>query len=262
MAEKMKKLKLSIKEIETIKKTAETKLVYLNPKLQMVRLFVILLISFLGVILASLIKNNIYYIVLIILVSVIFFIVALRILWKLMAIIVEVKKIIDDEKREIETKTVDALLALQEKFTPAKEEVPLFLKKVSLNIEGVNITDEEREFEFPINIKKELSFSVHNKEDVMVKNFETGLTLPSDFTVEKSNYYSIFTDKNGEKTIRYEEDKIHAFTVHHFPPLIFTPIAEGKYDIRTFIKAENIKPILREIKFKIEEEIPGDEAPF
>ncbi|GAH97141.1 unnamed protein product, partial [marine sediment metagenome] len=110
-------LKRSIKEIETNKKTAEAKLVYLDPKKQMARLFIILMISFSGVVLASLIKTDIHYTVLIILFSVIFFTVALIILWKLLGIIVEVKKVIDDEKREAETKTVDALLALQEKLT-------------------------------------------------------------------------------------------------------------------------------------------------
>ena len=96
---KLKKIIQVIKKIESDGKTAETKLAYLDPKKQMIPLFIILLISFLGVVLANLIKNDIYNTVLIILVIVIFFILVLVLLWKLLSIIVEVKKIIDDDKK-------------------------------------------------------------------------------------------------------------------------------------------------------------------
>lgn len=259
--EKMKKIKRSIKEIEIIRKTAENKLVYLNPKLQMARLFIILMVSFSGVVLACLIKMNIYYAIPIILASVIFFIIAIKILWKLLGIIVEVKKIIDEEKRGMETKTVDALLALQEKMTKVKEETPLFLKNVYLNIGGKDIEEEIQEFEFQVNSKRKLFVALRNKEDRMVKNLEMGFSLPSDFIVEKSEYYSITTERDGEQIIRYETDKIHARTFFHFANFIFTPITEGEYKILTFIKAENIKSIYREIKFKIEEKIEEEDIP-
>lgn len=262
MEERLKKIKQVIKKIKSDIKTAEAKLVYLNPKRQMARLFVILLISFSGVVLAILIKTDILYTVLISLVSVISFTAALIILWKLLGIIVEVKKVIDEEKRKAETKTVDALLALQEKLAIVKEETPLFLKDVYLRIEDKSIKDEEREFKFPINSKSKIEIAFDNGEDVMVKILQAGFILPSDFVVEKVDYYSIFTERDGKQVIRYETDKIHAKTCFRFRPLIFTPIAEGEYDITTFIKAENIKPIVREIKFKIEEEIPEDDVPF
>ena len=258
MTEKMKKLKRSITEIETIKKIAETKLVYLNPKRQMAWLFFILMISFLGVVIVSLIKNHIYYTVLIILVSMIFFIVSLRILWKLLGIIVEVKKFIDEDKKEKETKTMDALLALQDKFIGEKKETPLFLKDVYLKIEGKSIKDEERKFEFPINSKSKIEISIFNSEEVMVKNLEVGLVFPSDFVIEKTNDYSIFTEKDGSQVIRFEINKIQAQTYMIIPTLIFTPITEGEHKIVTFIKAENIKPIARNFRFNIVEEIPKD----
>lgn len=270
--EKMKEIKKVIKKITSEKKTAKAKLVYLEPKQQMVRLFVILLISFIGVVLAILIKTDISFTVLISLVSVMLFILALIILWKLLGIIIEVKKIIDEEKREKEIKTVDALLALQEKSTEVKEETPLFLKKVYLYIEDKIIKKEEKEeFEFPVNTKRKLKVSFHNDEDVMVKNLEAGIILPSDFIVEKSNSYRIATDINGNQTIRYEIDKIHGKTNVRFSPIIITAIEECNYYIKTFIKAENIKPIYRLIIFKIKEEteeetsaevIPEDVEPF
>lgn len=270
MEERMKKIKRSIKEIKTIKKTAETKLVYLDPKRQMARLFIILMISFSGVVLATLIKSDIYYTVLISLVSVIFFTTAVIILWKLLGIIVEVKKVIDEEKREAETKTVDALLALQEKLTKVKEETPLFLKDVYLTIGGKDIKDEEKEFEFPINSKKELKLLFHNHEDFMVKNLEVAIYLPSDFIVKKSTFYSVYIGTDGQQMICFELDKIHGKTYMGLGYLIFTPITEAEYDISSSIKAENIKPINRKFKFKIkeeivdeiEEEIPEDVAPF
>jgi len=252
--EKIKKIKQVIKKIESDKKTAKTKLVYLDLRKQMARLFILLMISFSGIVLATLIKDDISFTILISLVSlvsVVPFILAVIILWKLLGIIIEVKKIIDDEKRETETKTVDALLALQDKLKGEKKETPLFLKDVYLKIEGKSIKEEEEEFEFPVNSKRELEVIFHNDEEVMVKNLEAGIVLPSDFVVEKSNRYRITTDTNGNQTIRYEMDKTHGRTNVRFLPLIFTAIAEGKYDIRTFIKAENIKPIYRIIKFKI-----------
>ena len=181
----------------------------------MVRLFIILLIPFLGVVLASIKRSNNYYTIPISLVSVIFFIVALIILWRLLGVIIEVKKIIDEEKKGMETKTVDALLVLQEKLAVTKEEkeeFPLFLKDVWLIIEEADIKDEEKEFEFPINVKKELKVVFYNNEELMVKNLDVGLTFSGDFMVEKSKYYSIVTESNGDQTVRYEIDKIHGKT--------------------------------------------------
>ncbi|HEB36541.1 hypothetical protein LCGC14_2310000 [marine sediment metagenome] len=67
---------------------------------------------------------------------------------------------------------------------------------------------------------------------------------------------------NGDQTVRYETDKIHAKTNIHFRSLIFTPIVADEYKISTFIKAENIKPIYRNVKLKIKEEIPEVVEPF
>ena len=66
---------------------------------------------------------------------------------------------------------------------------------------------------------------------------------------------------HGDQTVRYETDKIHAKTNIHFRSLIFTPIVADEYKISTFIKAENIKPIYRNIKLKIKEETPAEETP-
>lgn len=261
MEERLKKIKQVIKQIKSDIKTAEVKLAYLDPKKQMARLFIRLMLSFSGVVLAILIKTDILYTVIIILVSVISFTAALIILWKLLGIIVEVKKVIDEEKRETEIKTVDVLLALQEKLTTETEEVPLFLEDVYLSIGSKAIKDEEREFKFQINNKTQLKVAFQNDENVMVKNFEAGITLPSDFIVEKSKRYRITTDMNGDQTIRFKTDKIQAKTNYRFRSLIFTPIVENEYKIWTFIKAENIKPIRREIKIKIKEETPAEEIP-
>lgn len=55
----VERIQQSLYKLKAIKKGAQTKLSYLNPKKQILRLFIPLLISFLGVVLAILAKTNI-----------------------------------------------------------------------------------------------------------------------------------------------------------------------------------------------------------
>lgn len=71
----------SIKELESTKKKAKAKLSYLSPRKQIIRLFIPLVLAFLGVIATSiLIETNFYY-VLLLLLSLTCFIYALIVLW-------------------------------------------------------------------------------------------------------------------------------------------------------------------------------------
>lgn len=242
----VEEIEQSLNKLKTIKKTAETKLSYLNPKEQILRLYMLFLISFLGVILAILVKTNIYYVILFITISLICFAYSMAVLWELLGIIIEVKKTIDDDKKDMDMKTIELLSVLVEKSAK------YFLKAVYINIDDKKIQDDTGKITVSVDKKQELKIGIDNSESRMVKNIEIGFIFPLDFLIEKTDYYSIYTTKTIQ-VIRYETNLIQGNTNQKFPPLIVTPLKEGDYEIRTFIKAENIESTYRNLNLKITE---------
>lgn len=242
----VEEIEQSLNKLKAIKKTAETKLSYLNPKEQILRLYMPFLISFLAVILAILIKTNIYYVGLFIAISLICFVYSMVVLWKLLGIIIEVKKTIDDDKRGMDMKTIELLSALLEK------ESGYFLKAVYINIDDKKIQDDTVKITVSVDKKQELKMGISNLELRMAKNIEIGFIFPLDFIVEKTNYYSIYTTKTTQ-LVRYATNLIHGNTTQLLLPLIITPLKEGDYKINTFIKAENIESIYHNLNLKVTE---------
>lgn len=236
----------SLNKLKTVKKTAETKLSYLNPKKQILRLYMPFLISFLGVILAILIKTNIYYVGLFIAISLICFVYAIVVLWKLLGIIIEVKKTIDDDKKDMDMKTITLLSAL------AKKGTEYFLKAVYINIDDKNIQGDTGKITVSVDKNQELKIAINNHEPRMVKNIEIGFIFPLDFIIEKTNYYSIYTSTETQ-VVRYERNLIHGNTNQMLFPLILTPLKKGDYKIKTFIKAENIESTYQNLNLKVTE---------
>ncbi len=247
-----KKIKESIKELKAIKKSAQAKLSYLNPKRQILRLFILFLISFIGVILAILTKTNIYYVGISIIVSLIFFCSALIVLWRLLGIVVEVRKITDIDKKDSEAKTIELLSKISQKPSAAKIQESYFLKDVFLIISDREIKDDKVEIKMEVDVYTRFDISLVNIETKMAKNVEIGLRIPPDFIVEKKPYYTVFTDSGGGQIVRYFADFIQANTNRIVGPLFITSIKKGKYLIRTFIKGENIEIIYRDIIFIVE----------
>lgn len=241
----------SLNKLKAIKKTAETKLSYLNPKEQILRLYMPFLISFLAVILAILNKTNIYYVELFIAIGLICFVYSMVVLWKLLGIIIEVKKTIDDDKKSIDMKKIELLSALVEK----KSEY--FLKAVYINIEDKNIQDDTVKITASVDKKQELKIEIVNYETRMAKSIEIGFMFLLDFIIEKTNYYSIVTSKTIQ-VVRYKADLIHGKTNLRLSPLIITPLKEDDYEIKTFIKAENIESTYHNLNLKV----TGTPLPF
>lgn len=234
----------SLNKLKAIKKTAETKLSYLNPKEQILRLYTPFLISFLGVILAILIKTNIYYVGLFIAISLICFVYSIVVLWKLLGIIIEVKKTIDDDKKDMDMKTINLLSALVEKGSE------YFLKAVYININDKKLQDDTGKITVSVDKKQEQKIGITNLETRMAKNIEIGFIFPLDFIIERTDYYSIYTTKTNQ-VVRYETNLIHGNTTQMLFPLIITPLKEGDYKIRTFIKAENIESTYKNLNLKV-----------
>ena len=239
-------IKKSLKSLEIIKKTAEAKLSYLNPKKQIFRLFIPLLLSFLGVILAILTKANVDYVRLYIAVSLICFAYAIFVLWKLTDIIIEVRKTVNDDKKDMNMKIIELLSALVEK------EAQYFLKDIYINIDDKEIEDNAGEITISADKKQELKIGINNNETRMAKNVQIGFIFPPNFVIEKTSSYSIFTTKIGQ-IVRYVTSLIHGNTNLILDSLIITPLKKGDYKIRTFIKAENIKSVYRDLNLKVTE---------
>jgi hypothetical protein len=239
-------IKQSLKSLEIIKKTAEAKLSYLNPKKQMFQLYIPFLISFLGVILAILSKANVACVRLYIAVSLICFSYALVVLWKLTGTIIEVKKSINDGKKDMNMKIIKLLSAL------VKKEDRYFLKDIYITIDDKKIEDNTGEITISADKKQELKIGIDNIETRMAKNVEIGFTFPPDFVIEKTSSYSIYTTKT-KQIVRYVTSLIQGKTNLILDSLIITPLKKGDYKIKTFIKAENIKSVSWDLNLKVTE---------
>lgn len=232
----VKEIRISLKTLKKMNRNAKAKLSYLNPRTQVLWLFILLAISFLGAIFAILNTDKIETVILLIVISLIFFGIAVVRLWKLFGVIIEVRKNIDKDKKDREMKTIELLSALTEKETQE------FLKDICVTIDDKKIEDDTGGTTMRINTKKSLKIGINNNDYKMAKNIEIGFVFKPDFIIEKQSYYSsIYVDKL--KTIpRYYVALIQGRTYLQLDPLIVTPIKEGKHKIEVFIKGENIKP--------------------
>lgn len=241
-------LQQSIKELESTKRKARNKLSYLNPRKQIIRLFIPLVLAFLAVVVTSiLIGTNLYY-SLFLLISLTGFVYALIVLWNLINIIVEVKGTIDAEKKAAETSTAELLTSLAREIIDRTGQY--YLTKVYIGLDGEDIKDDSYEITMPVNMKKEIKVQIQNTEMRMAKNVEFGLRFPTSFIIDKTDYDSIFRDEKWQ-IVRYTDSMLHGNTLTTYDNLIITPLEQGDYKIRTFIKAENIETTYKTITIKV-----------
>lgn len=241
-------IKQSIKKLESIKKRARIKLSYLNPRKQIVRLFIPLVLAFLGVVATSiLVASNVYF-SLLLLISLMAFVYALLVLWNLVGIIVEVRGLIDTEKKTTEASTVEALSSVMKELVDKTGQY--FLTQVYIVLDDHTIKGDSHKITLPVNTKKELKVQLLNSENRMAKNVEFGFTFTTSFIIDKTDYRSIFRDET-QQVVRYEDNILQANTIGLYAPLIITPLRRGASTLRTFIKAENIESIYRDITITV-----------
>jgi len=83
-------------------------------------------------------------------------------------------------------------------------------------------------------------------------NVEIGLVFSKDFIVEKQGSFSFYADTTGETIVRYEASSVHGNThLKVGSPLIITPISKGDLKVRTFVKAENVESVYRNLNFAV-----------
>lgn len=166
----------------------------------------------------------------------------------LIGIIVEVRGIIDADKKDIDSRTIELLSALVKK---AEDRGEYYLERVYLTLEGEDIKDDSTTTTLPVNVKHELKTGIQNREIVMAKNIEVGFDFPSKFIIEPTEGYNIYRDE-GHQIVRYEVKMLHGNTnLHLSQPIIITPLEQGNYRVQTFIKAENIESTYRDISLKV-----------
>ncbi|MHA1294307.1 MAG: hypothetical protein ACTSQJ_16790 [Promethearchaeota archaeon] len=247
----VKKIEQSIEQLKINEKTAKRKLSYLEPKKQIIQLFIILLLAFIGILLTLITKTNIYGIPIFFVISVVLFFLAIYLLGRLLCVLIEVKEIIARDKKEMLNKIIELL-------SKTAKGSQYFLQKAYININNTNIDNDDKEFNLEINSKNYLNISINNSERRMAKNVEIGFVFPSDFIIDKTGNYSTYTDENGDQIVRYYTSAIQGNTKLLLKPLVVTPITEGSFQIKTFIKAENIESTYRNVTFNVQEE----EVPF
>lgn len=246
-------IKKSIKKLKSIKKAAKIKLSYLDPKKQVLRLFVPLMLAFLGVVAAFLILHFTDYFIdyaylYPLLVSLVAFSYSVFVLWKLVGIIMEVRRIIDTDRKDMDTRTTELLTALVE---GVKETGQYYLQKVYINIDGDDIVDNSCIITGKANSKTELTLGIINKETRMAKNVEIGFIFPTNLIIEKTSEYSIYREEE-QQVVRFNTSTIQGDTYLHITePLIITPLEQGNHKIRTFVKAENIESTYKHITIKV-----------
>lgn len=228
-----------IDELKAKKAKAEKRLSFLNPKTQIIKLFILFFVSFLLVGVALLITKDAYKGVIVGL-SFLLFLTALYFLWKLLAVVVEVKGILDDHRVQMETKVIELL-----------SESSSFIENVHPYIEGKVIKDNKVTIDLPVNIKRSLKIQIVNNEKIMAKRVEFGLTFPKEFIVEKKPYHSIYTDESGSQIVRYNYTEIHGATNLIAGSLELYSIKQAETPIQVFIKGENIKVVFYTVLFRV-----------
>jgi hypothetical protein len=235
----------SLRKLKIMKKIAEARLSYLNPKMQILRLTIPLLFSFSGVVLALVLKSRLD-IMLSLLMSLICFTYMLYVLWVSLNIIIEVKKIVDADRDNYHIKITELLSSLVQKDSRAQ----LFLSKIYINFNGIDIKDETTVVHMIPNRKVSIAVGIKNIERRMAKQVEIGFIFPLDFIIEKTSAYSIYTDTERQ-IVRYQIGFIQGDTYQILSPLSITPLKEGSHKILTFIKAENIEATDRNLTINV-----------
>ncbi len=253
--DKIQDIEDNLKELKRIKKRAQNKLNFLDPRKQLLKLFIPLFASFLLFIFYFIVKDAEFNKVFIYGVAIpyitpfigfVLFIWSLSTLWKLLNIITEVVNLVNRDKRQTELKVVELLSNLVEK---TKSQLDFFLKNFSLRIDQKKV-DAKLNIELKSDEKKTLSVSLENFETRMAKEVEVGFIFPTEFMVEKSSSFTVFNDQDSQ-VIRFRSPIIQGQTHQHFGSITITPLKKGKITIRAFVKAENIEATNMNISFNI-----------
>lgn len=201
-----KEIEETIKQLRSIKSTAESKLRLLSPKKAILNLFIPLLIAF-GAILPSLLRPSVYtYSPL--LLSLVSTGIALNQFWRVLDIIVEAKRMLDNDAKDDQRRIPELLAQIA---SSVKEGERYFLSKVYASFLGVMLKKHISEVTLSVDKKTEVPISFHNLEVRMAKDVEIGFRFPLEFLVEKKDKYTVYATEL-DQIVRYSSDRVHGDT--------------------------------------------------
>jgi hypothetical protein len=243
----IEKIKITIQELENQKKIAQKKLEFLDPKKQLLKMFVPLAISLFSFALFNasnekifrslFIENEFIFNILLIIVflcGLFFLLYGILIMNSLIKIILEVKAKVDDDFTVAEKTKVELLSKI------AHQSQEPYLEKVYPNINKKDINNNSTNFDLNVNEEFTFSLAIDNHEIKMAKHIELGIVFPSNFLLVEETSLKLYRDEK-QQIIRYDAEMIQGSTLYLvLPPIKFKPLEKGMYKVKTFIKGENI----------------------
>ncbi|MFA5188333.1 MAG: hypothetical protein WC460_03155 [Patescibacteria group bacterium] len=235
----------TIKSLKKNKKNAENKLSYLNPKYQILRLSIPLLLLFV-ITLLSFYLEIIYKYFIIIPISILLLGYFVYVIIKLLEIVMEISKILNDEKNTSDNKIIELLSTLIDKTGSGQK---ILLEQIFIKF-GDQKLEPNKELRFASNKKQEIPISILNSSSEMAKNIQIGLVFPLDFLVEDTPNISSIYKGEEKQIVRFKQEMIQCSEDNHQGNINITFLKDGIHQITAFIKGENVKH--QNFIFKIE----------
>jgi hypothetical protein len=248
----------TVSQIKKIKKTAGVRLSYFESKTVFKKLFLPLLGAFivdLGSFLTSNLKVEVSCLAFI---FVVLLIVALE-FFQFLQVLHKVKASADEKANGALQRICELLENLNQKYSKVDESLaqlpktksPL-LEKVYVRFSEIDITKDTNVKDIKVNEKATYSVAITNDEDRMAKNVQAGFIVPGEFVLDKSGPDSIYLDDDTkEQVARFNLDMIHSDTYFLKESLTLTPTKKGKFNVRVFIKGENVMTRYLNLKFTV-----------
>ncbi|MCK9578043.1 hypothetical protein M0R01_00945 [bacterium] len=242
-----------LKELKKIKKETEEKLNYLKPVNILIKLFLSFTGSFLLILLSIFYSNvdfkiaEVDFFNILIFLSLFLLFIGGKILFKSFCTINEIAEVSNQERNAYENKVIELLTVLikensKDKMLIGESEINIYFNKEKII--------ENKIYEFSVS-KKVIEVSIENNSERMAKKAEFGIIFSTDFLIEKtSNIKSITTD-GDKQIIRFENDFIHSQTKSIQGGISINFLKAGDYDVKAFLKGENIKTSYINFKIKV-----------
>jgi hypothetical protein len=150
----------------------------------------------------------------------------------------EIAEVVNETKRNADNNLIELLSSSLEKTGFNL----LFLKKEKINIVfNDELLAEGHIFDFSLNKEYKIPISIRNSDEIMAKRVEVGIVLPAEIIITKTPNIASVSSKETENIVRFKEEYIQAGTDQKKGELSITFLQPGKFNIRAFIKGENIK---------------------
>lgn len=215
---------------------AKSKLSYLSPGRLMLKTSIPFVISF-GILLATFLGFSSPTMYTLLVLSLVFFGVGVFALCKSMVVLFEVGEITSQTKSSHEDKIIELLSSIVEKSGVEN----LYLKEGDITLKFNDKTLIKNDvYNFSVNTKHQIPFSIVNSATKMAKNIEVGLIFPVDVLIEKKSNMSISTSTTNQ-IIRFKKEIIQATEDNNQGKLELTFLKAQKFQVQVFIKGENVR---------------------